>query len=105
MRPHRESPGRETEALTDPTPIKSLASIDDHADDRGTIADAVKVPGTRLSWPSILTDAADIVESYDTSVTLRQLFYRLVAAETLPNTVGAYKGLSDKSAKARRDEQ
>jgi hypothetical protein len=35
----------------------------------------------RPDWPAILRQAAEIVESYDTSVTLRQLFYRLVAAQ------------------------
>ena len=33
----------------------------------------------RMNWPLILVDAAKIVLSYDTPVTLRQLFYRLVA--------------------------
>jgi hypothetical protein len=44
-----------------------------------------------------------IVESYDTGVTLRQLFYRLVAAQILPNTTSAYKGLSRETAVARRE--
>lgn len=57
---------------------------------------------TRLDWPSILAEARTIVRSYDTSVTLRQLFYRLVAAELLSNTATTYKTLSDKTAKARR---
>jgi hypothetical protein len=35
-------------------------------------------------------------------VTLRQLFYRLVSVELLPNTQPAYKTLSDRTAKARR---
>jgi hypothetical protein len=56
---------------------------------------------TRLDWTAITEQAAEIVTSYDTSVTLRQLFYRLVAAGTLPNTIGAYKGLSDRTARAR----
>ena len=56
-----------------------------------------------LKWPPILAAAADIVASYEeTGVTLRQLFYRLVAAELLPNTQNAYKGLSKKTAAARR---
>src|SRR5262249_19393503 len=53
-------------------------------------------------WPDILEQAAAIVDSYETRVTLRQLFYRLVAAEVLPNTTAAYKGLSRHSAAARR---
>ena len=57
----------------------------------------------RIEWPAVLEEAAGIVTSYtDTSVTLRQLFYRLVAAEVLPNTTGAYKTLSSRSAEARR---
>lgn len=56
----------------------------------------------RLDWPGILDRAKAIVESYDTLVTLRQLFYRLVAAVLLPNTLVAYKTLSDRSAAARR---
>ena len=60
--------------------------------------------GHRLKWPAILTEARAVVESYtDTSVTLRQLHYRLVAAELVPNTVTAYKTLSDRTAEARRD--
>jgi hypothetical protein len=51
----------------------------------------------------LLERAADIVRSYDTLVTLRQLFYRLVAALLLPNTTNAYKALSRHSAAARRD--
>lgn len=58
---------------------------------------------TRLNWQELLDTAATIVESYDTSVTLRQLFYRLVAAELLPNTQNAYKALSRYTAVARRE--
>jgi hypothetical protein len=55
----------------------------------------------RLDWPAITRHAADIVGSYGTSVTLRQLFYRLVSDGTLPNTVIAYKTLSDRTTRAR----
>jgi hypothetical protein len=58
---------------------------------------------TRLDWPPILDRAKDIVATYDTGVTLRQLFYRLVAAGIIPNTQAAYKTLSNKTAKARRE--
>lgn len=54
-----------------------------------------------IAWPAILEDAADIVRRYDTGVTLRQLFYRLVAAGLLPNVLQAYKGLSDRTTRAR----
>jgi hypothetical protein len=56
----------------------------------------------RPDWPALLTQAAAIVCSYGTPVTLRQLFYRLVAAELLPNTTNAYKSLSKYTAEARR---
>jgi hypothetical protein len=56
-----------------------------------------------INWPELLTEAATIVESYDTSVTLRQLFYRLVSIAVLPNTTNAYKSLSRYTARARRE--
>ena len=59
---------------------------------------------TRTNWTDVLTVAGEIVDSYtDTSVTLRQLFYRLVAAEVLANTTTAYKTLSARTAEARRE--
>lgn len=59
----------------------------------------------RYNWRKILPQAAAIVRSYGdgAGVTLRQLFYRLVAAEMLPNTQQAYGSLSSKSAEARRE--
>lgn len=57
----------------------------------------------RYKWKLILPQAAAIVKSYKSAVTLRQLFYRLVAAEMLPNTQQAYSSLSSKSAEARRE--
>jgi len=59
-------------------------------------------PNRRLDWPTILASAVTIVHGYDTGVTLRQLFYRLVAAEILPNTSVAYSTLSHVTARARR---
>jgi len=41
------------------------------------------------------------VESYTTGVTLRQLYYRLVAEELLPNLTAAYKALSRVTARER----
>jgi hypothetical protein len=55
-----------------------------------------------VEWPHILERAVAIVNSNDTLVTLRQLFYRLVSAQVLPNTQNAYKALSRHSAAARR---
>lgn len=54
-------------------------------------------------WRYILSHAAAIVRSYDTRVTLRQLFYRLVADQTLRNTRSEYGQLSARTAQARRD--
>jgi hypothetical protein len=57
---------------------------------------------SRIAWSRVLSVAADIVRSYETGVTLRQLFYRLVAEGYLPNTSSAYKSLSKTTAAARR---
>lgn len=59
---------------------------------------------SRNKWPAILDKSADLVRSYDTGVTLRQLFYRLVADGTLPNTRSAYTMLSSYTAEARRSD-
>jgi hypothetical protein len=56
------------------------------------------------AWPAIVERAAVIAASYDTPVTLRQLFYRLVAEQALPNTQVAYKTLSARTAEARRED-
>jgi hypothetical protein len=48
----------------------------------------------RIGWPAVIRQAAEIAGSYDTSVTLRQLFYRLVSVQVIPNTQGAYKWLT-----------
>ncbi len=61
-----------------------------------------QIQSTRIDWPPIIERAAEIVRSYDTGVTLRQLFYRLVAAQLLPNRQGVYKHLSSLTAEARR---
>lgn len=56
-----------------------------------------------LKWKDVTEEAAVIVNSYSTSVTLRQLFYRLVSRGILPNNQNAYKGLSKHTAEARRE--
>lgn len=55
------------------------------------------------SWEPILAAAAKIVRSYDTPVTLRQLFYRLVSAELLRNKQSDYSQLSSRTAQGRRE--
>jgi hypothetical protein len=62
----------------------------------------VTATARRLDWGHVLDRAAAIAASYSTRVTLRQLFYRLVAAGLLPNTLSAYKHLSARTAEARR---
>ena len=57
----------------------------------------------RISWVQVLDAARAIVESYDTLVTLRQLFYRLVAKQLIPNLQSYYRRLSAQTAQARRD--
>jgi hypothetical protein len=57
---------------------------------------------SRIDWGHVLQQAGAIAGSYSTPVTLRQLFYRLVAAGLVPNTQAAYKRLSSLSAEARR---
>jgi len=55
------------------------------------------------AWDDILVHAAAIVTSYDTGVTLRQLFYRLVSDGTIRNTRAEYSQLSSRTAVARRE--
>jgi hypothetical protein len=59
----------------------------------------------RLRWPLIIERAAEIVRSYSTEVTLRQLFYRLLNfPETgFRNDEYCYKHLSELTAEGRRD--
>ncbi len=53
----------------------------------------------------VLVEAAlEVFEQYDTAITLRQLYYRLVARLLIPNTVNSYKRLSRIMVKAREQE-
>jgi len=56
-----------------------------------------------INWKETIKQGIEIMYSYDTSVTLRQLFYRLVSTGMLPNTRSAYTQLSHKTSEARRD--
>jgi hypothetical protein len=62
----------------------------------------IKTKAERIDWPSVLEHGAEIVRSYDTGVTLRQLWYRLVADGTLPNVQREYSALSSYTTDARR---
>ena len=56
------------------------------------------------NWKAVNERAREIVSGYPyASVTLRQLFYRLVAAQVLPNNAQAYKGLSRTNSALRRE--
>lgn len=57
----------------------------------------------QIDWNAVVKEAEQIVRSYDTGVTLRQLYYRLVALQRIPNNVNTYKHLSRKTAQARRE--
>jgi len=65
---------------------------------------AIPTRRARIAWPAVVERAAEIVESYETGVTLRQLFYRLVSELAIPNTTNAYKELSRATARARRED-
>lgn len=68
----------------------------------GKVSSRGKGTRPRLDWKAVVAEAAAIVQSYETPVTLRQLFYRLVAAKILPNTESVYRKLSARTAEARR---
>lgn len=55
-----------------------------------------------LRWSEVVDAARRVVEGYEHAVTLRQVFYRLAAAGTLPLTTTAYKKLSAHLAEQRR---
>lgn len=56
-----------------------------------------------IDWNNVILKAQEIVESYATSVTLRQLYYKLVSLGLIPNDQNMYKNLSRKTAAARRE--
>jgi hypothetical protein len=55
-----------------------------------------------LEWSEIIAVAREVVEGYDTPVTLRQLYYQLVSRQLIPNLLTAYKRLSALTAELRR---
>lgn len=57
----------------------------------------------QLDWQEvILPRGVEVVNSYDTGVTLRQLFYRLVSEQLIPNDIKVYGRLSHLSSLARQ---
>ena len=49
-----------------------------------------RLPRKNNDWSDILLTAAEIVEDYDTGVTLRQLFYQLVIRQLIENNINRY---------------
>lgn len=62
-----------------------------------------RLPRKNNDWTDILAVAAQVVQSYDTGVTLRQLFYQLVARQLIENNALRYGYLSHVTAEGRRD--
>ena len=58
----------------------------------------------RPSYEQIVAASLEVFDQYDTAITLRQLYYRLVARLLIPNTINSYKRLSRIMVKAREDE-
>lgn len=53
------------------------------------------------SYDEIITASLKVFLQYDTSITLRQLYYRLVSQLLIPNNINSYKRLSRILVKAR----
>jgi hypothetical protein len=58
----------------------------------------------RLDWQNVIIPRArEIVDEYDSEITLRQAFYRLVAEGAIPNNLSSYSNLSHLTARLRRE--
>ena len=60
--------------------------------------------GRPPSYEKLVAAALEVFNQYDTAITLRQLYYRLVARLLIPNTINSYKRLSRIMVKAREQE-
>ena len=60
--------------------------------------------GRPPSYEKLVAAALEVFDQYDTAITLRQLYYRLVARLLIPNTINSYKRLSRIMVKAREQE-
>ena len=52
-------------------------------------------------YDELIRASLEVFDQYDTSITLRQLYYRLVSRLLMPNTINSYKRLSRVLVKAR----
>jgi hypothetical protein len=105
--PHKERRlGENTKAASEPL-SDERASTDHGARLASANAKSISKQVGRLDWKNdVLPVAKAIVLSYDTAVTLRQLFYRLVslpvgARGRIPNTYSMYTALAHNTAEAR----
>lgn len=57
--------------------------------------------GRPPSYEKIVAVALEVFDQYDTAITLRQLYYRLVSRLLISNTINSYKRLSRIMVKAR----
>lgn len=55
------------------------------------------------SYEEVVAEALDVFKQYDTALTLRQLYYRLVSRQLFPNTINSYKRLSRLMVRAREE--
>ena len=53
------------------------------------------------SYEQIVEEAREVFKQYDSALTLRQLYYRLVSKHLFPNTINSYKRLSRVMVRAR----
>lgn len=59
---------------------------------------------TRTDWDATIDRVLDIISEYgDLRLTVRQIYYRLVASQAIANVHSQYKGLSKNLVKARLD--
>lgn len=55
------------------------------------------------SYEEVVEAALEVFKQYDTALTLRQLYYRLVSKQLFANTINSYKRLSRIMVKAREE--
>ena len=53
------------------------------------------------SYEEVVEESLNVFKQYDSALTLRQLYYRLVSKHLFPNTINSYKRLSRLMVKAR----
>jgi hypothetical protein len=55
------------------------------------------------SYEEVVAEALEVFKQYDSALTLRQLYYRLVSKHLFPNTINSYKRLSRIMVRAREE--